>query len=301
MAFGCSTVFGGSGFLGRRVVERLLAEGGEVRVACRHPEALEFVPRGKDTARLVPLRADIRDEAAVAAALAGCLALVNAAGLYAEKGDATFQAIHVEGAERLARIASEAGVPRLIHISGIGADPRSESKYVRARAEGERRVRAAFPAATIFRPSVMFGPGDSFFNALGRISSFMPVIPLFGSGSTKLQPVFVGDVAEAAIRALKDPDTRGKTFELGGPHSYTYRSLVEFVLKHMKRRRVLLPVPFVLWDALALVSSSLPTPPITEAQVTLMKHDNLTDPKHATFEDLGIEPRSIDEIVPAYL
>ncbi len=301
MTLRCSIVFGGTGFLGRRIVEHLLAEGDEVRVASRRLAGTAFALQGNDTARMLPVRADIRDEAAVAAAVAKCFAVVNAVGLYAEKGDATFEAVHAGGAERLARLACEAKVSRLIHISGIGANLFSESHYLRARAEGEGRVRAEFPAATIFSPSVMFGPGDSLFNALGRITHFMPVIPLFGAGTARLQPVYVDDVAEAVARALQDPGTKGKTFELGGPRSYTYRSIVEFVLEQTGRRRILLPVPFALWDALALLVSALPAPPITRAQVSLLKKDNLVDPKHATFQDLGIEPRSIEEIVPAYL
>jgi NADH dehydrogenase len=300
MALGRSIVFGGTGFLGQQIVQRLLAEGDEVRAASRRAANTGMALQA-DHPRLVRVRASIGDEAAIAAAIRQCFAVVNAVALYVEKGDATFQTVHADGAERLAKLASEAGVPRLIHISGIGADLLSESRYVRARAEGEARVTAAFPSATIMRPSVLFGPGDAFFNMLARVTRFVPVIPLFGAGTVRLQPVYVADVAEAAARALKDPDTKGKVFELGGPQSYSYRSLVGFVLKQTGRRRIMLPVPFALWDALALLGSVLPQPPITQAQVALMKKDNLADAKYGTFQDLGVKPRSIEEIVPAYL
>ena len=296
-----TVVFGGTGFLGRRIVARLLEDASEVRVAARQPHRRDFVHNGEAAGRVMLVSADIRDEASTALAVENCYAAVNAVGLYVERGDATFQTVHVDGAERLAKSAGRAGVSRLVHISGIGADLRSESDYVRARADGENRVRAAFPSATIIRPSVMFGSRDSFFNTLDRITRFKPIIPLFGSGATRLQPVFVDDVAEAVARALQDATTTGKTFELGGPRAYTYRSIIEFVLKQKGRRRLLLPLPFRVWYALARLSSVLPQPPVTRGQVALMERDNMADPTGLTLKDLGIRPRSIEEIVPAYI
>jgi NADH dehydrogenase len=301
MASSRTVVFGGTGFLGRRIVARLLHEDAEVRVAARHLHRPDFEPISGGAGRVELFSADIRDEASTVSAVDQCAAAVNAVGLYVERGDAKFVTVHVDGAERLARNAARAGLSRLIHISGIGADPQSESDYVRARADGESRVRAAFPSATIIRPSVMFGPGDSFFNALDRIARFAPIIPMFGAGTTRLQPVYVDDVADAVARALQDPATQGKIIELGGPQSYFYRSLIEFVLRHKRRRRLLLPLPFLVWDALARLGSVLPRPPVTRAQIALMKRDNVVDSTCLTFKDLGIDPRSIEEIVPAYL
>ena len=203
------------------------------------PACHRFRAPPRNGGRAVLVTADIRDAASTVSVVQSCDAIVNAVGLYIEQGDATFQSVHVDGAARLAMTASQAGVSRLIHISGIGADPRSASDYVRARADGESRVLAAFPNATIIRPSVMFGPGDSFFNALDRIARFAPIIPLFGVGATYLQPVFVDDVAEAVARALMDLATMGQIIELGGPQAYTYRSLIEFVLAQKGRRRLL--------------------------------------------------------------
>jgi len=301
MVPGCIAVFGGTGFLGRRIVERMLLEGAEVRLAARNPYRAHFERKSSGTGEVVPVPADICNEASTVAAVDHCVAAVNAVGLYVERGDATFQRVHVDGAERLARIAGQVGVSRLIHISGIGADPQSESDYVRARAIGESRVRTAFPTATIIRPSVMFGADDSLFSALDQITCWLPVVPLFGDGTTRLQPVYVDDVAEAVVRALRDPTTNGKTIELGGPQAYSYRSLIEFVLELKQRRRLLLPLPFWVWKALARLGAVLPRPPVTAAQVALMMRDNIVSRAQLTFSDLGIQPRSIREIVPTYL
>lgn len=301
MASGAVVVFGGTGFLGRRIVARLRRDYDEVRAAARHAFPVSQAAADDVSGRVVSRRASILDEAATSAATSGCCAVVNAVGLYAEEGEATFRSVHVDGAERLARIATGAGVARLIHVSGIGADPRSRSGYVRARAEGEARAKAAFPGATILRPSVMFGPGDSFLNALDRITRLAPAIPLFGDGGMRLQPVFVDDVAEAVARALRDPATQGKTIELGGPEALTYRAIIERLLAHKGRRRALVPLPFPAWRALARLGSVLPRPPITTAQVVLMSKDNVVDPAGLTLEDLGIRPRSLQEIMPTYL
>ncbi len=294
MTSGRAVVFGGTGFLGRRVVARLVRDFAEVRVAARHPRVVHSQPASPNVGNVVSVRADIRDDASTAAAIVGCNAAINAVGLYVEDTGTTFQNVHVEGAGRLARLASDAGVPRLIQISGIGVDPQSTSAYVRARAAGESCARAAFPAATIMRPSVMFGPGDAFLQALDRITRFAPVIPLFGDGSTRLQPVSVDDVAEAIARALQDPKTEGRTIELGGPQALTYRSIMELVLSSKRRRRILVPVPFLVWHCLAAIGSMLPRAPVTPAQIALMKKDNIVDPACLTFSDLGIEPRSIE-------
>ena len=297
---GCVTVFGGSGFLGRAIVARLLAEGTTVRLAARHPEeaAIGREPdRGGD---LQPVYADLRDETSVALALEGAEAVVNAVGLYVEKGAETFEAIHERGAQTVAQQAATLGVHRLVHISGIGADLQSESRYVRARAKGELLVMDAFARATVLRPSVLFGPEDSFLNTLADITSRTPVLPLFGRGHTRLQPVYVDDVAEAVLRALEHPEAPGKTYELGGAGIYSYRALVELVLERTRRRRLLLPVPFGLWQVLAILASILPAPPLTRAQVALMRQDNLVAEGALSLDDLGIEATKLDAVLPDY-
>jgi NADH dehydrogenase len=295
------TVFGGSGFLGRRLVQRLAGEGRKVRLVARRPERAALARPPGAAGEIVALKADLRDEASLGPALEGASAVVNAVGLYVERGASSFEAVHVAGAAALARRARQAGVARLVLISGIGADPASRSAYVRVRAEGEAAVRAAFPEAVILRPSVLFGPEDAFFNSLAAILRLSPVIPLFGRGETRLQPVFVGDVAEALARVLRAPEAAGRTYELGGPQAYSYRALLELVLAQIGRRRLLLPLPFFVWDALARLSSPLPTPPITEAQVELMRHDNLVAPGTPGFAELGIAPQAVEAILPSYL
>jgi uncharacterized protein YbjT (DUF2867 family) len=301
MAQGRITVFGGSGFLGRRIVRRLAADGAEVRVAVRHPERAARLVEGGEAGRVSAVHADVWDEATVAPAVAGADAVVNTVGHYAERGDASFEAIHGQGARHVADAAAAAGARGLVHISGIGADPKSDSPYVRARATGERLVREAFPAATILRPSVMFGPDDAFLNTLAALARVMPALPLFGSGEVRLQPVYVDDVAAAVGKALATPAAAGQLYELGGPRAYTYKALVRLVLEQTGRARLLLPVPYAVWHALAAVSAPLPRRPISRDQVRLMQKDNVVSPGALTLADLGITPTALEAIAPTYL
>jgi uncharacterized protein YbjT (DUF2867 family) len=294
------TVFGGSGFLGRRIVEHLAAAGAEVRVAVRHPERAASLTRSGGAGQITAVHADVWDEATVAPALAGADAVVNTVGHYVERGDASFEAIHGQGARHVAQAAATGGVQRLVHISGIGTDPGSASPYVRARAFGERLVREAFPAATILRPSVMFGPND-FLDRLAGLARVMPALPLFGSGDVRLQPVYVNDVATAVVQALATPQAAGQLYELGGPRVYSYKALVQLVLDQSGRKRLLLPVPYVLWDALAALMAPLPRRPISRDQVKLMQEDNVVSQGALTFADLGITPTALEAIAPTYL
>src|SRR5690606_30280348 len=267
------TVFGGSGFLGRRIVRHLVADGAEVRIAVRRPERADALVRLGRPGQVTAVRADVWDPATVAPALAGAAAVVNTVGHYVERGDASFEAIHGAGARHVAAAAATAGVVRLVHISGIGADPASASPYVRARATGERLVREAFPAATILRPSVMFGPDHDFLVRLAGLARVLPALPLFGRGEVRLQPVYVDDVAQAVVRALAAPEAAGRLYELGGPRIYAYRELVRLVLAHTGRRRLLVPVPYAAWSALAALLAPLPNRPISPDQVRLMQQD----------------------------
>ncbi len=295
------TVFGGSGFLGRQIVKSLAAEGTNVRVAVRHPERASFIERLGRDGQIELVHANVWDESTVARAVKQSAFVINTVGHYVEKSGATFDAIHGQGAHNVARQAADAGVERLIHISGLGADPRSESPYVRARGIGEDLVKGAFEGVTILRPSVIFGPDDSFFNTLASMARRTPVLPLFGVGRTNLQPVFVGDVAAACVRVLADPSTQGKAYELGGPRVYAYKTLLQLVLKQIDRRRVLVPFPFFLWDTLAAIMAFFPNPPLTRDQVKLMKRDNVIEGNELTLEDLGISPASVEEILCSYI
>lgn len=287
-------VFGGSGFLGRRIVEQIAAAGIEARAAVRNPDA---APKGENMGAAY---ADVRDATSVEIALEDCDAAVNAVGLYVEKGAATFEAVHERGAEHVARACAEGGLKRLAHISGIGSDPNSGSPYIGSRGRGEARVRAAFPEATILRPSVMFAPDDKFVNALAGIARMTPVLPLFGNGGTRLQPVFSGDVAAAAVRAMRRDDTAGRVYELGGPDVFTYRELLEKVLASAGRGRLLMPLSFAAWDALAALSGMLPSPPITEGQVALMRTDNVVSATAPGLGELGVTPTPLNDALPEY-
>ena len=295
------TVFGGSGFLGRQIVERLAAEGTSVRVAVRHPERAAFLERLGGDGLIELVAADVWDEETVADAVKQSASVINTVGHYVEKGTATFDAVHGQGALHVARQARQAGVERLIHISGLGSDPASDSPYIRARGIGEDLVRKAFEGVTIFRPGVIFGPNDAFFNTLADMARKTPMLPLFGLGATNLQPVHVGDVAEACVRALADPSTQGKLYELGGPRVYTYKALLRLVVEQAGKRRILVPVPFFIWDILAALMAVLPNPPLTRDQVKLMKGDNVVDGKALTLQDLGIVAASVEEVLPSYI
>lgn len=287
-------VFGGTGFLGRAVVAALAESGWRVRVAARHPYA--DIPSDS----IEPCTVDIRDENAVATAIKGTDAVINAVSLYVEQRGLDFNAIHVHGAARIARLAAAAGAGRLIHISGIGVDPASESRYVCARAEGESAVRSAFPAATVVRPSVIFGAHDHFLSTLDTVTR-LPIIPLFGDGGMRLQPVHVEDIALAIRASLSDPATAGTVFELGGAKVLRYRDILHAVLRQRRRRRVLMPVPFGIWRGIARASALLPNPPVTVDQLALLSMDNVAGDGASTFRDLGISPRGLTEALPGCL
>jgi NADH dehydrogenase len=295
------SVFGGTGFFGRWLAQRLVAEGATVRVAVRHPEEARPLLDAVDPERVSVLRADIRDRASVAAAVAGADAVVNAVSAYVEKGGVTFEAIHERGAETVAREAAAAGVGRLVLLSGIGADPESTSPYIRARGRGELVVRQAFPGATIVRPGAMFGPGDALFGTLAALVPLLPVLPLIGGGRSRLEPVYVDDVADAVTRLLADPETAGQTYELAGPRIYTLLELVRFALRLMDRRRPLLPIPFAVAEIQARLFEFLPSPPLTTSQVDLLKADNVASGTLPGFRELGIEPKTVEEVVPTYI
>ena len=227
--------------------------------------------------------------------------MVNAVGYYVQRGGVTFNTVHGEGAGTVARCAAQAGASRFLHISGIGAYATSTSAYVRSRAIGETRVHEAFPEATILRPGVIFGAGDAMVTSLAAILRRLPVVPLFGSGKTRLQLVFVDDVAAAAARALAMSNSAAKTYELGGPAIYSYRELLELIGTSLGVNRLLVPMPFILWDVQALLASVLPNPPLTRDQVTLMRDDSVVADSALGLADLGITPTALEAVLPTYL
>jgi uncharacterized protein YbjT (DUF2867 family) len=295
------TVFGGTGFLGRRLVQRLAAEGASVRIAVRHPDPARSALRAAGLNQITVFRADVREQASVAAAVSGVDAVVNAVSAYVEKRGVTFEAVHEQGGETVAREAVSAGVARLILVSGIGANPESRYPYIRARGRGELVVQQAFPGTTIVRPGAMFGPGDAMFGTLADLARMLPVLPLIGGGRTRLQPVYVEDVAEAITRMFADPGTAGRTYELAGPGVYTMRELVKITLRLIGRRRLLMPVPFTVATVQARLFELLPSPPLTTSQVDLLRTDNVVSGVLPGFRELGIEPKGVEEVVPTYI
>jgi uncharacterized protein YbjT (DUF2867 family) len=305
MAVAQATVFGGSGFLGRYVVKRLAESGARVLVGVRRPELAGFLRPMGDVGQIMPIRVDLADGDAVAAAVEGSDAVINLVGILFERGAQRFSAVHAQGAERVAKAAKAHGAQRMVHVSAIGASRGSASAYARSKAAGEAAVRAAFEGASIVRPSVVFGPEDDFFNRFAALARIFPVLPLVDGGHTRFQPVYVGDVAEAIMRILEDAATAGRVFELGGPRIYSFRELLEYILEVCGRRRLLVPVPSALMRFEALFLEWLPKPPLTRDQVAQLAYDNVvnTDPEAriATLADLGITPTPLEDVVPDYL
>jgi NADH dehydrogenase len=300
------TVFGGSGFVGRNTVRALAKAGYRIRVAVRFPLGANYLPPMGTVGQIQLVKCNATDPDQVAEALRGASAAINLIGLLAQRGSQSFQAIHVEAAETIAKAAAAAGIKTLVHMSAIGADPESKSRYASTKGEGEARVRAAFPDAAILRSSIVFGAEDKFFNKFAGLARFLPALPLIGGGHTKFQPVFVGDVAAAVVRCVQDSATRGKTYELGGPNVLSFRELMQIMLRETGRKRLLVPVPFFLASIkaffLQIPAMILPVDPIlTMDQVTLLRTDNVVSPGALTLADLGIAPDAVEAVVPSYL
>lgn len=294
-----ATVFGGSGFIGRYVVQRLAHQDYVVRVAVRDPQGAAFLQTQGRVGQIVPLAAGITDAAAVARAVEGAETVVNLVGILHERRTGDFRRLQGEAPGALARAATAAGVGSFVHLSAIGADATSPSLYAQTKAEGEAGVLAGFPGATILRPSVVFGPEDAFFNrfaAMARLP-FMPVV----AGATRFQPVYVGDVAEAVTAALADPAARGKVFELGGPRAMTMREVLRFILETTRRRRPMVDMPMGLMRFQAGLLERLPAPPLTRDQLLLLGRDNVVTPGMPGLAELGITAKSVETVVPGYL
>jgi len=296
-----AAILGGNGFIGRYVVKRLAERGDVLTVGGRRAASAKFLKLKGDVGQVGLVNIRIDDEALLPAFVANNDAVVNLVGILHESGGQRFDRVHHVGPARLARLAREAGVARFVHISAIGADPRSTSAYARTKAAGEEAVRDAFPTATILRPSVVFGPEDQFFNRLAALAMISPVVPVIGGGETRFQPVYVGDVADAVVRVIDDSTTAGRTYELGGPKVYSLRALTELLLAEIHRRRYLLDLPFGLASLQARLMSLLPNPPLTPDQVEMLKRDNVVSSGALTLATLGITPTPVEAILPSYL
>ena len=294
-------VVGGSGFIGRYIVKRLAERGAVVVVLSRHAsEALFLKPFG-DVGQVALVDADLNDEAALAPALSGAEAVICSVGILYERGRQRFDAIHHRGPALLARLAAAAGANHFVHVSAIGADAEAPAAYARSKAAGEAAVKAAFPAATILRPSLVFGPEDDFFNRFGAMACLLPALPLIGGGMTRFQPVYVGDVGDAALASLERPEALGKTYELGGPKAYSFRELMELLLREIGRKRALVNLPYGLASFEARFLECLPNPPLTRDQVKLLQRDTVVSPGTPGLAELGIVPTALELVLPTYL
>ena len=296
------TIFGGSGFVGRHAVQALASAGYRIRVAIRYPNQAHYLPPMGTVGQIQLMKCNVRDADAVAHAVHGADAVVNLVGILYAGGGQTFNALQRDGAKTMAQAAKAHGAATFVQISATGADAHSPSVYARTKAEGEQAVRTAFPEATILRPSLVFGPEDQFFNKFAAMARMSPFLPLVGGGSTKFQPVFVGDVAEAIVKCVGDAATRGKTYELGGPTIYSFKELMQIVLRETGRRRALIPLPFPLAMLQSYALQFMPGPlKLTPDQVRLLKKDAVVTPGALGFDDLGIVPDSVEAVVPSYL
>jgi uncharacterized protein YbjT (DUF2867 family) len=299
------TVFGGGGFVGNNVVRMLAQDGWRIRVAVRNPHLAERVRVHGQVGQIDLVGANVRIAASVGRALDGAQACVNLVGVLRESGRQRFASVHTGGARNIAEACRERGIERLVHVSAIGADPGSASRYARSKGEGEAAVRERVPTATIVRPSVIFGSEDQFFNKFAALAAMLPVLPVV-AGATRLQPAYVGDVARAIVRCLDEPSARGRTYELGGPKTYTMRDIMELVRYETGRSRFLVPLPFFAAKAIGAVSDVFApimpfAPPITRDQVEMLKQDNVVSEGAPGFAELGIAPTAAEAIVGAYL
>jgi uncharacterized protein YbjT (DUF2867 family) len=295
------TIFGGTGFIGRHLILRLAARGARIQVISRHPGRGRHLQPMGNVGQIVTRRADIGSEEALAAVIGGSWAVVNLVAILYETRRQSFEAVHVDLAGRIARAAKAAGAERFLHISALGADAASPAAYARTKAAGEAAVRDAFPEATIFRPSVVVGPEDGYFNRFAEMARFLPALPLIGGGKTRFQLVWVGDVADAMVAALEREDARGKTYELGGPRAYTFEETMRWMLEVIGRRRFLVPISFKLASLKARVLELAPAPLLTRDQVELLKVDNVVSEGALTLADLGVKATPMELVVPDYL
>ncbi|WP_269714949.1 complex I NDUFA9 subunit family protein [Caulobacter sp. NIBR2454] len=301
---GLVTVFGGSGFIGTQVVRALAKQGWRVRVAVRRTNMAHRMRMLGDVGQIQVVQANIRSGASVARALEGAQACVNLVGVLQERGRQGFMSLHATAAGKVAEAAKAAGATRFVQMSALGADAESGSKYARTKAMGEAAVRQVFPDAVVIRPSIVFGPEDGFFNLFARMATLAPALPLFGGGKTCFQPVFVGDVAAAIAATATQAGHAGKTFELGGPAVYSFKEVLELILRETGRNRPLIPIPWFAAKAMGsagdMISGLFPAP-ITSDQVILLQSDNVVSGSLPGLAELGIVPTTVEAVVPSYL
>jgi uncharacterized protein YbjT (DUF2867 family) len=299
------TVIGGSGFIGRHIVQSLAKRGYRVRVACRRPDLAGHLVTLGNLGQVVPMQANVRFPDSLKAACEGAFAVINLPAVLYNSGAQNFDALHVFGAEAAAKAAKAAKAQMFIQFSAIGADVNGGSAYVRTKAAGEAKVASIFQGATMIRPSIVFGPEDNFYNKFALMARFSPALPLIGGGKTLFQPVFVGDVAEAVATLIDRGIADGKVYELGGPEKQSFKQILQYILATVQRKRLLVPLPFGIASLIGTVAGILPKPALTADQVESLKTDNVVSAKAEsegrTLQGLGLTARSVASIVPSYL
>lgn len=294
------TVFGGTGFIGRYVVNRLAQAGAVVKVVTRHRQSAYFLRPAGTTGQIVPVASIYGGPEEIDRLVQGSDMVVTCLGILSEKGQQTFVRVHQEIPTWIASACARRGVQRLIHISALGIETNA-ARYALTKLAGEKSVLSAFPAATILRPSLVFGTEDNFFNLFARLAKFAPVLPIFGGGKTRFQPVYVGDVADAVAVALTRPETSGQIYELGGPEILSFRSLLEKISRETRRHRPLISIPWGVARPMAACLGLLPRPPLTNDQITSLQSDSIVGRGAKTLENLGITPTALAVVLPTYL
>ncbi len=299
------TIIGGSGFVGRHLVQKLASQGYRIRIGVRRPDLAGHLQPMGSVGQIMPVQANVRFPASLDSACQNADVVINLTGVLTGKGTQSFEAVHEFGAEAIAKAAARAGAKKFIHMSAIGADENADSTYGSSKAAGEKLVKSAFPSATIIRPSIIFGQEDGFFNKFAEMARFSMVLPLIGGGETKFQPVFVGDVADAISTIVNNEKFAGTTFELGGPQVFSFKELLQFILETVERKRLLLPIPWFVAKIMGSVLGFLPYSLLTRDQVVMLETDNVVSDQAQkegrTLEGLGIKPETIAAQVPSYL
>ena len=295
------TVIGGAGFIGRSVVEKLAKQGARVVILCRNADKAKMLKPLGDVGQITAVSGDVLRDEALEKVIAPADMVVNLIGILAASGKHNFEAMQAELPARIAKIAKAHDVKKIVHISAIGADAKSKSRYAVTKAEGERALLRGFSPVTILRPSIVFGPGDGFFNRFGQMAMIAPALPVIGGGQNLMQPVYVGDVADAVVAALINHNTDDQIYELGGPRTYSFKELMSLTCEAVGRKRALVSLPFALMHLPAAFLQYLPNPPLTRDQLYLLEQDNVVSKKAKTLADLGLSAQSVETHVFDYL
>ena len=295
------TIIGGSGFVGRSVVEKLAKTGAPIIILTRNADKAKMLKPLGDVGQITAISGDALNDDALESVIAPADMVVNLVGILAPSGKQNFEATQALLPQRIAAFAKTHNVEKIVHLSAIGADLKSKSRYAATKAEGERALLRGFSPVTILRPSIVFGPGDGFFNRFGQMAMVAPALPVIGGGRNLMQPVYVGDVSDAVVASLRDASTNDQIFELGGPRAYSFKRLMEMTCEAVGRTRPLISVPFALMHIPASFLQFLPNPPLTRDQLYLLEQDNVVAKKAKTLADLGIAPQSVEAHISDYL